>query len=68
MPRSQAARLRRLSGDGQAVPRTAAARTHETLAAAIWAALTAITPADARGYFTRCGYPPRLNTHERRCE
>jgi hypothetical protein len=36
----------------------AAARTHEALAAAIWAALKAISPADARGYFTHCGYPP----------
>ena len=23
-----------------------------------WAALKAITPADAAGYFTHCGYPP----------
>jgi transposase len=38
--------------------RDAAARTHEALAAAIWAALRAITPADARGYFTHGGYPP----------
>jgi transposase len=37
--------------------RTAAARTHETLVAAIWAALRAITSADARGYFTHCGSP-----------
>ena len=42
----------------KALPRTAAARTHEALAAAIWAALKAISPADARGYFTHCGYPP----------
>ena len=41
----------------KALLRTAAARTHEALAAAIWAALAAITPADARGYFTHCGYP-----------
>ncbi len=40
--------------------RTAAARTHEALAEAIWAALAAITPADAGGYFTRCGYPVRV--------
>jgi transposase len=40
--------------------RRAAARTHEALAAALWAALDAITPADARGWFTHCGYrPPR---------
>ena len=38
--------------------RTAAARDHEALAAAIWSAFRAITPADARGYFTHCGYPP----------
>jgi transposase len=43
----------------KALLRTAAARTHEALVEAIWAALRAITPADARGYFTHCGYPPR---------
>jgi transposase len=37
--------------------RTAAARTHESLVAAIWAALRAITSSDAHGYFTHCGYP-----------
>jgi transposase len=42
----------------KALLRTAAARTHEALAEAIWAALKAISPADARGYFTHCGYPP----------
>ena len=42
----------------KALLRTAAARTHEALAAAIWSALAAITPADIRGYFTHCGYPP----------
>jgi transposase len=42
----------------KALLRTAAARTHEALAAAIWTALKAITPADAQGYFTHCGYPP----------
>jgi transposase len=36
--------------------RSAAARTHEALADAIWAALAAITPADALGYITHCGY------------
>jgi transposase len=36
--------------------RSAAARVHETLVAAIWAALAAISPADARGYFTHGGY------------
>jgi transposase len=38
--------------------REAAARTHEALAAAIWAGLKAITCSDAHGYFTHCGYPP----------
>jgi transposase len=42
----------------KALLRTAAARTHEDLLAAVWAALAAISPADARGYFTHCGYPP----------
>ena len=42
----------------KALLRTAAARTHEALAAAIWAALAAITPADVRGYFNHCGYQP----------
>ena len=45
--------------------RTAAARTHEALVAAIWAALRAITPADARGYFTHCGYPQPLRRRSR---
>jgi len=38
--------------------RTAAAREHEALVSAIWAALRAITPADARGYVTHGGYQP----------
>jgi transposase len=42
----------------KALLRAAAARTHDALVAAIWAALKAITPADALGYFTHCGYPP----------
>jgi transposase len=42
----------------KALLRDAAARTHEALTAAIWAALTAITSSDAHGYFTHCGYPP----------
>ena len=42
----------------KALLRAAAARTDEALAAAIWAALKAITPADAADYFTHCGYPP----------
>jgi transposase len=36
--------------------RSAAARTAEALEAAIAAALVAVTPADARGYFRHCGY------------
>jgi transposase len=42
----------------KALLRDAAARTHEALLEALRAALAAITPADARGYFTHCGYPP----------
>ncbi len=34
----------------KALLRQAAARTHEALVEAIWAACRAITPADARGY------------------
>jgi transposase len=41
----------------KALLRTAAARTHEALVAATWTALAAITPADAQGYFSHCGYP-----------
>jgi transposase len=43
----------------KALLRRAAARTHEALAAAFWSALAAITPQDAAGWFTHCGYPPR---------
>jgi transposase len=45
--------------------RDAAARTHEALVAAIWAALGAITPADARGYFIHGGYLPPTRRHRR---
>ena len=45
--------------------RDAAARTHEALVAAIWAALRAITAADARGYFTHGGYPPTATPRSR---
>ena len=45
----------------KALLRQAAARTAEVLAAAIWAALAAITPADAHGYFTHCGYSTRAH-------
>ena len=37
--------------------RTAGARTHAALVAAIRTALQAITSADAHGYFRHCGYP-----------
>jgi transposase len=36
--------------------RSAETRAHETLVAAIWAALAAVTPADAQGYFAHAGY------------
>jgi transposase len=49
----------------KALLRDAAARTHEALVAAIWAALRAITPADARGYFTHGGYLPPTRRHRR---
>jgi transposase len=42
----------------KALLRDAAARTHEALAASIWAGLQAITSSDAHGYFSHCGYPP----------
>ena len=35
-----------------------AARTREALAPVVWAAPAAISPSDARSYFTPCGYPP----------
>jgi transposase len=37
--------------------RRAAARTFDALAAAIGAALEAVTPADARAFFAHCGFP-----------
>ncbi len=37
--------------------RTAAVRTREALVEAIGRALRAVTAADARGWFTHCGYP-----------
>jgi transposase len=36
--------------------RSAEARTHETLVAAIWAGLPAVTRADAQGFFALAGY------------
>lgn len=38
--------------------RRAEARTREGLEAAITAALATVTPTDATGWFTACGYPP----------
>ena len=37
--------------------RRVGARTHEALFDAIAAALLTVTAADARGWFTHCGYP-----------
>jgi len=38
--------------------RRAQARTDDELRAATWAAFATITPTDAAGWFTHCGYPP----------
>jgi len=38
--------------------RRAEARTDDDLRAATWAAFATITPTDAAGWFTHCGYPP----------
>ena len=42
----------------KALLRKAAARTRGALVEAIAAALWAVTPEDARGFFAHCGYPP----------
>lgn len=39
--------------------RRAEARTDDDLRTATWAAFATITTADATGWFTHCGYPPR---------
>jgi transposase len=57
-PRHGPPRIKSAASKVKALLRTAAARTHEALAAAIWASLKAITSADAAGYFTHAGYPP----------
>ena len=44
------------SPDLSPVERAAGARTHAALDAAIAAALDAVTPADAAGWFTHAGY------------
>jgi transposase len=48
--------------------RSAEARVHESLVAAIWEALAAVSPADARGYFRHGGYgrPKRRRARTRR--
>jgi transposase len=38
--------------------RRAEARTDDDLRAATWAAFASITPTDATGWFTHCGFPP----------
>ena len=38
--------------------RRAQARTDDDLRDATWAALATVTPDDAAGWFTHCGYPP----------
>ena len=38
--------------------RRAEARTDDELRAATWAAFATITPTDASGWFSHCGYPP----------
>ena len=44
--------------------RRVGARTHEALAEAIGWGLETITPQDATGWFTHCGYPPAESTAE----
>jgi len=39
--------------------RRAQPRTDDDLRAATWSAFATITPTDAAGWFTHCGYPPR---------
>lgn len=46
----------------KALLRRAAARTRDALEAAIRAALDAITPQDARGWFAHCGYLPQAQS------
>jgi transposase len=42
--------------------RRAKPRTDDDLRAATWAAFNSITPTDAAGWFTHCGYPPPAHT------
>lgn len=46
----------------KAVLRRIGARTHEALFEAIAQALLTVTAADARGWFTHCGYPPPIQS------
>ena len=43
------------------------ARTHETFFEAIAAALFTVTAADARGWFTHCGYPTPISSEPLTC-
>jgi len=43
------------------------ARTHEALFDAIAQALLTVTAADARGWFTHCGYPTPLQSEPPSC-
>ena len=47
--------------------RRVGARTHEALFDAIAAALLTVTSADARGWFTHCGYPTPLQAEPPSC-
>ena len=46
------------------VLRRAKARTDDDLRDATWRAFATISPRDAAGWFTHCGYPPTINPHE----
>jgi hypothetical protein len=47
--------------------RRVGARTHEDLFEAIAAALLTVTAADARGWFTHCGYPTPTQSEPSSC-
>jgi transposase len=51
----------------KAVLRRIGARTHDALFEAIAQALLTITVADARGWFTHCGYPPAIPAEQLPC-
>lgn len=48
--------------------RKAGVRTREALEEVMGEALAAVTLEDVAGWFLHCGYEPRINTHEHRCE